>query len=119
MDKFDLKIKKSKLQVRAKDDFSDSVMSKIDNFGLSIWTGRLLVGFLIISIGFLMLNIFSSNELRSLIGMLVNDFDIISTYPGEFITGITANFPWFNLVFTLGVSLIAIWYFRRLKSYAS
>lgn len=119
MDKFDLKIKNSKPNALAKDDFADLVMSKVARSTLSIWTGRLLIGFLAVSIGFLTLNIFASNELKSLAGMLINDFDIISNYPSEFIIDFALSLPWLNLASVLGVGLIAIWYFRSLKSYVS
>ncbi|MDP4038545.1 MAG: hypothetical protein Q8P54_01075 [bacterium] len=119
MDKFDQIIKKSKPQTKPKADLSDAVMASINRSAISRWIGRLLIGFLFISLAFLILNIFASSEIRSLYGMIINDFDVIAAYPDEFIANLAQSMPWFSLVSTIGIGIIAIWYFRKLKNYAS
>lgn len=119
MDKFEQKIKASKLEIKPKENLVGLVMYGIAKSNASSWLSRILISLLVLSSTFLLLNIFMNSELHSLLSMLFSDFDLVLSYPFDFLFNFLQSLPWLNIIYTAGISLIAIWYFRSLKYYAS
>jgi hypothetical protein len=119
MDKFDQIIKASKLEVKPRHNLAGLVMQGIIKPNDSRWISRILASLLVLSSVFLLLSIFANSELRSLLSMLISDFDIVSSYPTDFLFNFLQTLPWLNIIYTAGIGLIAVWYFKRLKYYAS
>jgi len=117
MDRFELKIKKSQPQIKPKANLADLVMQKISKSQTASLINWLLVSFLAICCLFLLHSLAINDDLHQLLLMLINDFDIVMSYPTEFLAALSQNLPWFNLISTLGIGIMMVWYFKSLKRY--